>query len=146
MSTKNRRRGNNREVLPRSSGLRRLLSAPDYRAISFWVIIVAVVGIVGYDLLPAFADEAPNDTVSEVLRDMTVHIPALAWAFGMLGGHFFLRFPFSRSNPALLGAIALGLLLAPLWVTFSTWTWPALFLSGFVLGGYAWPLAPPSSS
>jgi hypothetical protein len=52
------------------------------------VVGVTVVGLLLYDILPAF-DGKPGGTISETVRDSSKKHPAISFSLGFLMGHLF---------------------------------------------------------
>lgn len=59
----------------------------NYSNLTSGVIVAATAILVGYDLLPV-ASKPDGDTISEVLRAWGQAWPAVPFAWGALGGHF----------------------------------------------------------
>lgn len=116
------------------------------RRISAAVIVGTIVLVVGYDLVPAFVDPRPGDTISEVLRDWSVRGWVLPYLGGVLAGHFWLRVPWARANAAawLLPAAAMALAGLLGVETSHPVAWAALLGAGALAGATWFPLSPPT--
>lgn len=110
------------------------------RRLTHVVILVAVGGLIGYDLLP-YATDAEGDTISEVVHGWGLVYGLIPWGFGVLLGHFFSASKRTWSTPqALLGigasAVVLGLV---------DWVAPGIpsliWVVGGLFAGHAlWPV------
>lgn len=90
------------------------------------IIVMAVTAtiLLGWDVIVAFFNKTPNslDTESGIIKGWFMKgWWVLAWAWGMLGGHFFMPGVFWKATTAFgisaLVLSAVGLLLLGLWAT-----------------------------
>lgn len=110
------------------------------RGLTSAVIFGAAALLVGYDLW-ALATPAPDDTLSEVMRDWG---PASAFATGWLAGHFFVPLP--RVLPSWAGLAAGAVLWAFSVVALASFPRPMDAVLALVIGALGgavlWPLEP----
>lgn len=113
------------------------------------VVGAAITLLVGYDIVALVVGGAKS-TISSVMRDWAHELPILAYAWGVLGGHFFWGHP----EPVTTETGDLVLLLFSVWVgvilnfayqdgakDLPLWVWIVIVMAGLVAGHFFWSQA-----